>query len=73
MGKDSIDKFTGMGFHTWQSKIKGYLMKKNLWSIVKPFWESERIKTRASTARLQEKDEQAFEIFLTSLDDNYIH
>ena len=73
MGKDNIDKFTGIGFHTWQSKIKGYLMKKNLWSIVKPLGENERMETRASMARFQEKDQQAFGILLTSLDDNYVH
>ena len=73
MGKDSIDKFTRMGFHTWQSKIKGYLMKKHLWSIVNPLGENERMETRASMARFQEKDEQAFGILLTSLDDNYVH
>ena len=48
-------------------------MKKNIWSIVKPLGENERMETRASMARFQEKDEQAFGILLTSLDDNYVH
>ena len=73
MGKDSIVNLTGMGFHTWQSKITGNLMKKNLWSIVKPLGKNERMKSRASMARFQEKDEKSFGIFLTSLDDNYVH
>ena len=73
MGKESIDKFTGHGFHTWQSKIKGYLMKKNLWAVVKPLSENERVETRATMAKFQEKDEQAYGVLLTSLDDNYIH
>ena len=59
MRKDSIDKFTGNGFHTWQSKPKGYLMKKNLWGVVKPLSENERMETRSSMAKFQEKDEQA--------------
>ena len=73
MGKESIDKFIGHGFHTWQSKIKGYLMKKNLWAVVKPLSENERVETRATMAKFQEKDEQAYGVLLTSLDDNYIH
>ena len=73
MGKESIDKFMGNGFHTWQSKVKGYLMKKNLWGVVKPLGENERIKMQSSMAKFQEKDEQAYGILLTSLDDNYIH
>ena len=48
-------------------------MKKNLWDVVKPLGENERIKMRSSMAKFQEKDEQAYGILLTSLDDNYIH
>ena len=48
-------------------------MKKNLWAIVKPLGESETIETRANLARFNERDEQAFGVLLTALDDNYIH
>ena len=48
-------------------------MKKNIWGVVKPLGENERIKTWSSMVKFQEKDEQAYGILLTSLDDNYIH
>lgn len=73
MGEKGNDKFTGQGFHTWQAKTKGYLMKKQLWSVVKPLGENERIETRQSQAQFQAKDEQALGILLTSLDDHYVH
>lgn len=71
----SLDKFNGQGFHTWQTKVKGYLMKKNLWSIVKIKVEDETtsVSTRAMTAANQARDEQALGIIITALDDNYIH
>ena len=72
-GERGIDKFSGQGFHTWQAKTKGYLMKKQLWSVVKPLGESERIETRHSHAQFVAKDEQALGILLTSLDDNFVH
>ena len=34
MGKDDISKFKGEEFYTWQTKLCGYLIKKNLWAIV---------------------------------------
>ena len=75
MGKDTIDKFKGEGFHTWQTKIKGYLMKKGLWEavMISPPAEIEVIHTRASASQLRDKDEQALGIIITSLDDAYIH
>ena len=73
MGKEELAKFTGQGFHTWQSKVKGYLMRKNLWAIAKPLGERETTESRANLTRFQERDEQAFGVLLTALDDNYIH
>ena len=73
MGKGDLSKFKGEGFHTWQTKVKGYLMKKNLWGVVKPNTEEEGTSTRASTAQTKDKDEQALGIIITSLDDAYIH
>lgn len=73
MGKGDIDKFKGEGFHTWQTKIKGYLMKKCLWVVISPPVEMEIIHTRASSSQLREKDQQALGIIITALDDAYIH
>lgn len=73
MGKGDITKFKGEGLHTWQTKVKGYLMKKNLWSIVKPNPVEEGTSTRTSTAQTRDRDEQALGIIITSLDDAYIH
>ena len=74
MGKGDLSKFKGEGFHTWQTKVKGYLMKKNLWSIVKPNPAGEEgTSTRTSTAQTRDRDEQALGIIITSLDDAYIH
>lgn len=74
MGKGDITKFKDKGFHTWQTKVKGHLMKKNLWSIVKPNPAGEEgTSTRASTAQTRDRDEQALGIIITSLDDAYIH
>ena len=72
-GEKGIEKFSGQGFHTWQAKTKGYLMKKQLWAVVKPLTEGERAWTRHSLAQFAVKDEQALGILLTSLDDNYVH
>ena len=63
----------GIGFHTWQVKLKGYLMKKGLWGVVKPMGEGETVQTRANTTQFQAKDEQALGIIITSLDDNFVH
>ena len=74
MGKGDINKFKGEGFHTWKTKVKGYLMKKNLLSIVKPNPAGEEgTSTRTSTAQTRDRDEQALGIIITSLDDAYIH
>ena len=63
MGDKGVEKFNGEGFHTWQTKLRGYLMKKQLWSVVKPRVSepstSEATLTRAQLAQEQAKDEQA--------------
>ena len=71
MGKESIDKFKGFGFHTWQTKVKGYLMKKNLWAVISQGEEGSS--TRASSSQQQSRDEQALGIIITALDNNFIH
>lgn len=75
-----MTKFNGEGFHTWQIKLRGYLMKKNLWAIVKSpinAQDQEGTHTRASTSTLStlaiSKDEQALGIIITTLHDNYVH
>ena len=53
MGEKDINTFNGEGFHMWQTKLRGYLMKKNLWAIVNaPANEqsNEGSTTRASTS-----------------------
>ena len=74
MGKDEINKFNGEGFHTWQVKLRGYLMKKNLWAITKTS-PQEGTQTRASASSTQTtfQDEQALGIIITALHDNYVH
>ena len=78
MGKDDITKFNGEGFHTWQTKLRGYLMKKNLWAVVntnEPSNEGTTTRASASTQSTQfiARDEQALGIIITALHDNYIH
>ena len=77
MGEKGVEKFNGEGFHTWQTKLCGYLMKKQLWSVVKPrntkATTSKGTLTRAQIAHAQVKDEQALGIIITSLHDNYVH
>ena len=46
MGKDGIERFNVIGFHTWQAKVKGLLMKKGLWGVVKDQGEEDIINTR---------------------------
>ena len=68
MGKEGIEKCNGENFHTLQIKLRGYLMKKNLWHITK----SSPTDARGNNAQMQ-KDEQALGVIITSLHDNYIH
>ena len=73
MSKDII-KFNGVGFHTWQIKVKGLLMRKNLWSVVTKDGEvDDSIKTREQASQFALKDEKALGIILTSMGDDYLH
>ncbi|KAI5056699.1 hypothetical protein GOP47_0028517 [Adiantum capillus-veneris] len=58
-----VDKFNETCFYTWQIKVKGYLMRKKLWSVVKPLSTDEASTsvavTRALSDEQQCKDEQA--------------
>ena len=73
MSKDSI-KFNGVGFHTWQVKVKGLLMRKNLWSVVTKDGEvDDSIRTRGQASQFALKDEKALGIILTSMGDDYLH
>ena len=71
MGKEDINRFNGIGFHTWQVKVKGLLMKKGLWSVVKNQGEEEVITTRGKTSQFAQKDEKALGIIITCLGDDY--
>lgn len=31
----TLEKFTGLNFHTWKVKIELHMMNRNLWGIVK--------------------------------------
>ena len=74
MGKDEINKFNGKGFHTWQVKLGGYLMKKNLWTITKTSpQEGTQTQASASSTQITFQDEQALGIIITALHDNYVH
>ncbi|KAH7306236.1 hypothetical protein KP509_22G003000 [Ceratopteris richardii] len=73
MSEKPLDKFNGQGFHTWQTKIKGYLMTKQLWSVTKPLAPNETLEHRRGLPYFTEKDEQALGMLLNSLDDNYVH
>ena len=66
MGKDNICMFNGVGFHTWQVKVKGLLMKKGLWSVITTEVEEENQLSRAQHREMQLKDEKALGITLTS-------
>ena len=71
MGNNDISIFNGLGFHTWQVKLKGYLMKKGLWSII-----TTEAGDNLTTPQLRErnlKDEKALGILLTSVADDIVH
>ena len=45
MGKESVEKYESVGSHTWQVKLKGLLLKKGLWGVVKPLGQNETVTT----------------------------
>lgn len=73
MGNDNISTFNGVGFHTWQVKVKGYLMKKGLWSVITSNVDEENPPSRAQLKEMQIKDEKALGILLTSVADEIVH
>ena len=63
MGNGDIVIFSGVDFHTWQVKVKGYLMKKGLWSVVKPQGEVEStFATRGQNNSFASQDQKALGI-----------
>ena len=73
MRKETIHKFEGFGFHTWQVKVKGMLMKKGLWGIVKPLSPMEIVTTPAQAAHFHTQAEKALGLIITSIKDDYLH
>ena len=54
-------------------RVKGHLMKKELWSIITSTIDEENPPTRAQLKELQMKDEKALGILLTSVADEIVH
>lgn len=55
-------------------KAKGLsIMKKGLWSVVKPLSQIETKQSHAQQSHFQSMDEQALGIIITSLDDSHVH
>ena len=73
MGNDNLSIFNGVGFHTWQVKVKGHLMKKGLWSVITSIIVEDNPPTRAQLKELQMKYEKALGILLTSVADEIVH
>ena len=71
MGNNDISIFNGVGFHTWQVKLKGYLMKKGLWSIITSV--GGKNLTAPQQRKLKQKGEKALGILLTSVADEIVH
>lgn len=63
-----IEKFTGDGFHTWQTQVKYKLMSKGLWPYV-----AGRKVVRANNAEDIEDDERAQAIIALNLGKGFIH
>ncbi|KAH7437110.1 hypothetical protein KP509_05G056600 [Ceratopteris richardii] len=68
MGKDSLAMFNDDGFHTWKVKVKGYLMKKGLWSVVKQNGETEASSSKGKDHNFSQRDEKALGVLISSLD-----
>ena len=64
MGNNDISIFNGVGFHTWQVKLTGYLMKKGLWSIINSIGGQNL--TAPQQRELKEKNEKALDILRIS-------
>ena len=73
MGKEGVDKYEGVGFHTWQVKLKGMLMKKGLRGIIKPLSHNKTMTTWAQVVHFHTQDEKTLRLKITSLGDDYLH
>ena len=71
MGKDELATFNGVGFHTWQVKVKGHLMRKGLWSVITTQIDEPR--NQAQQRDFQVKDEKALGILTTSVSNEIVH
>ena len=72
MGKDELATFNGVGFHTWQVKVKGHLMRKGLWSVITTQMDEPR-GNQAQQRDFQIKDEKALGILITSVSNEIVH
>ena len=57
----------------WQVKIKGLMMKKGLWSVVKDQGEEDVITTKMQASPFAQKDEKGLNTIITCLGDDYLH
>ena len=74
MAKESIAKYEGVGFHTWQVKVKGLLiMKRGLWGIVKPLGKTKIVTTWSQAAHFKTQDEKVLGFIIISLGYDYLH
>ena len=70
--KDSIERFNGINFYTWQTKLRFHLMKKGLWDVVLGT-EDTRSQARESTSQIELKTHNTMGIIGESLHDTSIH
>ena len=71
MGKDELATFNGVGFHTWQVKVKGHLMRKGLWSVITTQIDEPR--NQEQQRDFQIKDGKALGILITSVSNDIFH
>ena len=70
--KDSLDRFTGANFHTWQTRLKFVLQKKELWKLI--VTNDEQVPTtREAKAQWELSDTKALAIIALALGDEYLH
>ena len=72
MGKDELATFNGVGFHTWQVKVKGHLMRNGLWSVITTQMDEPR-GNQAQQRYFQIKDKKALGILITSVSNEIFH
>lgn len=66
-----LDKFDGLGFHTWQMKVKYHLMRESIWNVVNG--KEKQPSTREGELAWATRDDKALAIIALALSDNYIH